>query len=312
MQADAQIWIVAAGIFLAVSALTAVAGFYVENQRKIQARLTNGSYGATREDRDGLNFAASVAERVDETLASFQDPANRTKLRSELVRAGFFSPRAPAVFFGAQVMLTIAAPVIGYLVILLFFPTTSGGLEAFYLMILTFLGYMAPEAYVKRRQTQLLDQYRIVFPDFLDLLVVCIDAGLSLNAALDRVSSEFVTQCPPLANNLAILLSEVRSGRAFQDALQNLSDRLGIEEARSFNTLIKQSIELGSDIATALRVYADEMRTKRLLRAELLANALPVKMLLPLGAFIFPVLLLVVISPAILSFIKMVSGLTRG
>jgi tight adherence protein C len=145
-----------------------------------------------------------------------------------------------------------------------------------------------------------LEAYRIAFPDFLDLLLVCVTAGLSLEAALDRVGLEFKAQSPAFATNLALLSSEMRSGRGLTEALDNLSERLGLDEAKSFGMLLKQSIELGSDIGDALRIYADEMRDKRMSRAETAANLLPVKMVIPLGAFIFPVILIVILTPALI------------
>lgn len=308
MQPETQILIVTAVVFGAVFSLIAVIGLRLENRRRIQARLVGGESASV----DVEDFTTTITERLDETVLAFRDAESRSRLRGELIKAGFFSPSAPAIYFAAQVFLTVAAPIFGYLCVTFFAPSTSFGLEAFILSIMAYAGYKGPEALIKRRQTSLAITYRIVFPDFLDLLVVCIDAGLGMNSALDRVTTEFTGQCKPLADNLSIFLSEIRSGRAFPDALQNLSDRLGIEEARSFSTLIKQSLELGSDIGTALRVYSDEMRTKRLLRAELTANSLPIKMLIPLGLFIFPVILITVLTPALVSLTKLFSELSRG
>jgi tight adherence protein C len=137
--------------------------------------------------------------------------------------------------------------------------------------VLVYLGYAGPDAYVKRRQRFLLKTYRIVFPDFLDLLVVCMDSGLSFEAALVRLDREFNTQSPEFATNLALLGSEMRSGRGTIEALDHLGDRLGLQEAKSFTMLLKQSIELGSDISDGLRIFADDMRDKRMARAEELA-----------------------------------------
>lgn len=304
MQSDAQIWMVLVGVFSAVAALTALVGFHVEKRRRTQLRLT-GNASAFPELVGGLGsgFTSKVVARIDDRLASASDPENRTKLRLTLTRAGFLHPDAPKIFAVTQTLSTIATPLVGYGLLSLLWLPSSVAMQGFYLVTLTLLGYIAPDALVKRRGQSLAMTYRAVFPDFLDLLVVCIDAGLSLNAALDKVSSEFNGQCRPLAVNLAILLSEIRSGRAITDALDNMSVRLGIDEARSFSTLIKQSIELGSDIGDAMRVYSDEMRSKRLLRAEELANELPVKMLLPLGFCIFPVILIVVFTPAAIRII---------
>jgi len=132
------------------------------------------------------------------------------------------------------------------------------------------------------------------------MLVVCVDAGLSLDAAFNRIRPEVSKQSPALGMNLTLMGAETRAGRSMPDALGTLADRLNIDEARSFVILLRQSLELGTDVGEALRVFSDEMRGKRLLRAEETANQLPVKMVLPLGAFIFPVILMVVLAPVLI------------
>ena len=139
-----------------------------------------------------------------------------------------------------------------------------------------------------------------MFPNVLDLLVVCVDAGLTLDSAFDRVKPEVLKQNHEFGINLEIMGAEMRAGRSMIEALETLSDRLGLEEAGSFVSILRQSIELGSDVSDALRVFSDEMRDKRLLRAEEAASKLSVKMVLPLGLFIFPVVLLVVLLPVMI------------
>jgi tight adherence protein C len=132
------------------------------------------------------------------------------------------------------------------------------------------------------------------------MLVVCIDAGLSLDAAFGRIGPEVSKQSHAMGMNLAILGNETRAGRSMADALEGFADRLNLDEARAFVIMLRQSLELGTDIGDALRVFSDEMRGKRLLRAEATANKLPVKMVLPLGACIFPVILMVIMVPVII------------
>jgi tight adherence protein C len=141
------------------------------------------------------------------------------------------------------------------------------------------------------------------------MLVVCTDAGLSLNAAFVRIQSEVSKQSRALAINLMLLGAETRAGRSTQDALGTFADRLNLDEARAFVILLRQSVELGTDIGEALRVYSNEMRGKRILRAEETANKLPVKMVIPLGAFIFPVILMLVLLPVILRLMAVAGGI---
>ena len=159
------------------------------------------------------------------------------------------------------------------------------------------LGIIGPDAFISRRQRLLSEEYRNVFPDFLDLLVVCVDAGLSLEGALDRITTEMSKRNRYFGINLAIMGAEMRAGRTFVEALGTLADRLMISEARSLVAILRQSAELGSDVGEGLRVFSDEMRGKRLLRAEEQANKLAVKMLVPLALFIFPVVLMVIVLP---------------
>ncbi len=153
---------------------------------------------------------------------------------------------------------------------------------------------LGPNSYIARRKRKLLEGYRVDFPDMLDLIVVCVDAGLSLEAALDRIRGEISRQNYYLGSNLMLMGAETRAGRSTVDALASLADRLGLDEAHSLVAI------LGTDVGEALRVFSDEMRDRRLLRAEERANQLPVKMVGPLGLFIFPVILGLVMLPMIL------------
>ena len=133
----------------------------------------------------------------------------------------------------------------------------------------------------------------------MDLLVVCADAGLSMEASLERVGRELGDSYPSLTANIHMANLEIRAGRTMAEALEHLGDRLGVEEARSFATLIQQSAELGSSITEALRVYSDDMRHKRLSRAEEKAYSLPAKLAVPMMVCIFPVLFVVILLPVI-------------
>jgi tight adherence protein C len=165
------------------------------------------------------------------------------------------------------------------------------------------VGFAGPDAYLTRRQRFLAGRYRQAFPDLLDLLVVCIDAGMTIEGAFGRVQAEIMKRCRELGKNIELMGAEMRAGRSTIEALDSLADRLNLDEAGSFVTMLRQSIELGSDTAEALRVFSDEMREKRLLRAEETANKLSVKMVIPLGLFIFPVVLLVIMLPVIIKLL---------
>jgi tight adherence protein C len=148
-------------------------------------------------------------------------------------------------------------------------------------------------------------EHRAGFPDFMDLLVVCADSGLSMEAALERVGRELGETYPSLTANIHVTNLEIRAGRNLKEALERFAERLALEEARAFATLINQSIDLGSSITDALRVYSDDMRHKRLSRAEEKAYALPAKLSVPMMVCIFPVLFVVILLPV---FVRLHSG----
>ncbi|WP_442753899.1 type II secretion system F family protein [Methylocystis sp. JAN1] len=312
MQSDVYAWFVVAATFVSVSLVVVALGFSLDRRRQISMRLQEDASATGQPlDRAIGSLALNMTERLDAVFAGRGVMSSSSKVRMELVQAGFFSPQAPMIYAAAKIVLPLVAIAFSYLGMKAFSPSGESGAMLAVMASMAFAGYKGPEAFVSRKKDSLAAVYRATFPDFLDLLLVCIDAGLSMNAAVDRVAKEFDASCKPFAINLSLMLSEVRSGRAFPDALENLSVRLGIDEAKSFVTLVKQSLELGSDVSTALRVYSDEMRVKRLLRAELMANALPIKMLLPLGVFIFPALLIVVLTPAMMSLSAIFSSLVR-
>jgi len=215
-------------------------------------------------------------------------------LRQRLVRAGIFDPSGVAYFFIARTGLAI-----GLAVAVFFFSPLAQGTSAFWMAmgVAGLVGYVGPSLYLDRRIASRREEHRAGFPDFMDLLVVCADAGLSMEASLDRVGRELADSYPSLTANIHMANLEIRAGRPLTDALDHLGDRLGLDEARSFATLIQQSDELGSSITEALRVYSDDMRHKRLSRAEEKAYSLPAKLSIPMMVCIFPVLFVVILLP---------------
>ncbi|TJV62746.1 MAG: type II secretion system F family protein, partial [Mesorhizobium sp.] len=142
--------------------------------------------------------------------------------------------------------------------------------------------------------------YRRGFPDFMDMMITCADAGMSLEAAVERVSQELAGTHKWLGIQLSIMTLQLRAGKPLREALRELSDRVGLDEARALAVLFRQSEELGTSLTDALRVYSEEMRSQRILSAEERANALPVKMMIPLGLCIFPVVMMVIMLPVII------------
>ena len=233
----------------------------------------------------------------------------RANLRRELIRAGFFRADAINYYIFARLASVAILTIMGYLLVRTIHGRYEWYLKFGLVAVAMLLGVLGPDAYIARRTRKLHESFRIAFPDMLDLMVVCVDAGLSLEAALDRITGEIGRQNRYLSANLRIMGAETRAGRSTIDALASLADRLGLDEAHSLVAIMRQSIELGTDVGDALRVFSDEMRDRRLLRAEERANQLPVKMVGPLGLFIFPVILGLVMLPVILRLLMVASGI---
>jgi tight adherence protein C len=288
--------LVAVLAFLAMAGIVYVAGQYYARAVQLSRRLPQpqGEVGTSSSAAGGI--AGVVARHFDGKRFGFDD-TSRSKLRQNLVRAGYFRKEAVNFYVLWRIAAILALPVFTYVVLAIAMPQAPLATKLIVVAIAIGLGVVGPDAFIARRQRLLSVEYRNIFPDFLDLTVVCVDAGLGVEAALDRITGEIGKWSKAFGTNLVIMSAEIRAGRSFVEALATLADRLMISEARSLVAVLRQSIELGSDVAETLRVFSDEMRARRLLRAEEQANKLSVKMIIPLALFIFPVVLMVVLLP---------------
>lgn len=310
MSEELQLLFVIGSTFLAVALAVAVVGFQVSQRARIRERLAAGAVAAPSSLYDRPQTPPKAALIQEKWLGL--DPEKKSKLRLDLIRAGFFTPEAPTTFIVTRAVLVIALPIFGYLLLPPLLPKLTAQMPLVIAGILFVLAYLGPDAFLKRRQEANVTNYRNAFPDFLDLVLVCVDAGLSLEAALERVSNEMFARDKNFGTNLALMGSEMRAGRSTADALDGLAERLALEEAQSFSMLLRQSIDLGTDTSDALRTFSEEMREKRLSRAEAKAYALPVKLVVPLGLFIFPVLMIAILTPAMLKVSKALQVLVGG
>ena len=243
--------------------------------------------------------ASDMLARVGKFLAP-TDVESYSQSRREMIRAGFFSPSAVPIYHAMRLIFGFAMPAMALLIfsILPLGMSTSG--VGTVVCVCAAIGFIGPSFFLRHRQKSMKSQYQSAFPDFMDLLVVCVESGLSLQPAIERISRELATGSPEFAANLHLLCLEMRAGSALGDALDGLNQRLDIDESFSLASLLKQSEELGTSLSSALRVYSDEMRDKRLMRAEAKAHALPVKITLPVGFCIFPVILVILFLPLLI------------
>jgi len=295
---------VGAVIAVAVFVLVLLSARALQDRGAVRRRVLAAAF--TSEQIGGNGLRAAETYKIERLLAKLERllaPSRRetlTEVRKQLVQAGFFSPSTVVIFYITRILLAFVLP-IALLVTTGLLPFEIPGVMVVVLAAcLALLGLVLPPILLDYRIRFMREKYRRAFPDFMDLLVVCIESGQSLPSALDRVAREIVDFCPELGANLHLLNLELRAGSTIAIGLESLHGRLGIEEVKSLGVLLKQSEELGVSIAETLRVYADEMREKRLSRAEAKANALPVKMTIPLGCFIFPVILLVILTPVVI------------
>lgn len=288
------VFLAAATLAFAVMAITRARGDVKRRTASIAAE--DGSSNPRRSLRySSLKAVTQLIEYTSRHYAGINDE-NMRELRRRLIQAGIFDPRGVAYFFIARAALAVALAAAVFVLL----PVVGGPRGSyFWLMVIVggIAGYVGPSMYIDRRIAARQMEHRSGFPDFMDLMVVCADSGLSLEAALERVGREMGDSYPSLTANIHITNLEIRAGRPLKDALERFADRLALEEARQFATLISQSIDLGSSITDAMRVYSDDMRHKRLSRAEEKAYALPAKLSVPMMVCIFPVLFVVILLP---------------
>ncbi|MCC6775976.1 MAG: type II secretion system F family protein [Hyphomicrobiales bacterium] len=301
---DSSALLLAVLVFLATAVATLGIMLAVRARGAVKRRAA-GIAAQSGEDTHALRSSGRKAMQrlLDYTTkhygATEKDQGNMKALRRRLVHAGIFDARAVAYFFMARTALAVVSAVVMFLVAPTLFPQLKDSMLWFAVMTGGLFGYVAPSIYVDRRIKARRLEHRVGFPDFMDLLVVCADSGLSMEASLERVGRELGDSYPSLCTNIHMANLEIRAGRTMTEALEHLGDRLGLDEARSFATLIQQSAELGSSITDALRVYSDDMRHKRLSRAEEKAYSLPAKLAVPMMVCIFPVLFVVILLPVI-------------
>jgi len=178
--------------------------------------------------------------------------------------------------------------------------------------MLTMLGYIGPSFYLDRRVNTRKGAISRALPDALDLMVVCVEAGLGLDQAISRVGEEIKRPHPALSDELNLLAMELRTGVSRQEALRNFAHRTDMEEVRNLVALLVQTDRFGTSIGQALRVHSDAMRSTRRLRAEELAAKLPVKLLFPLIFFIFPSMFIVLLGPASIQMVRVLFPAMNG
>lgn len=237
-------------------------------------------------------------------LAKDAEKARGTRLW--LAQAGYRSPQSLSNYYGARLLLALFLGIVSILLVVYIYPQPSGliPLVAFGGVL---LGAFVPNIWVAQRIVRKREEIRRSVPNMLDLMVVCVEAGLSLNAAIQRIAEETRSSHMALSEELRLLNQEILIGKSRADAFRNLALRTGVEELRSLAVMLIQADKLGVSVGNSLRVLADSLRTKRAQKAEEEAHKTAVKLVFPLVLLIFPELLVILLGPAAITIIKALS-----
>lgn len=308
--------LVALFTFLAVLLASSAAFLYMNSREALQTwrRRADGTPSVNEATGTGEQMMAQFHALL-EWFARMNQPSNVEEARAtrrQLITAGYRSGKAPVFFAGAKLFLAVLMTALIALVPVktLGFPTFSN--LVFYYVLAATCGYYAPVVWLRKAIANRKDALQRAIPDALDLMVVCVEAGLGLDQAITRVGEEVKRTHPALSDELNLLAMELRTGVSRQEALRNFAHRTDLEEARNLVALLVQTDRFGTSIGQALRVHADAMRTTRRLKAEELAAKLPVKLLFPLIFFIFPSMFIVLLGSAVIQMVRVLFPTMNG
>ena len=284
----------AAGITFAISLSFLVSGIYSPIKSKLKKM---GKGGATSEVNHSFNHSLEhTLEKVPFMQRQF---SGDQKTKRILIHAGFQSQNALKIYNALKLTFVLFGIAIAIIVVKLF-PDFSPSTSAYIFIVIIALAYLLPGLIVSHLAKSRMQNLRRFFPDALDLLVVCCESGLGLLEALQRVGTELEYAHPELSHEFNLVCSKVRVGYSMQEALHEFAERSGLEDIRGLNSVIVQSLKLGTGIADTLRVYANEYRDKRLQQAEEKAAKIGVKMLFPMMFCIWPSFFIVAVGPAVI------------
>jgi tight adherence protein C len=311
--------IVSAAVFLCLVLVIAGIVMYVQRHSKKQillGKIKRDTGGTTvtpsevipAQTRGGiqdrvLNFLGNIGERAQ----PFDKLVDYTKLRPVFLKAGIRRENARSVYWGAKLLLAFfpAFLVFLYRVLLPGAPMSMAQMVAL-LGILAILGFYLPDLWLQFKIARRKELILNGFPDALDLLVVCVEAGMGLDSAINRVAKEIELDNKVLSGELKLYNLEMRAGKLRKDALRNLAMRTDLEEVNNLATLLIQTDKFGTSVGQALKVYSDTMRVQRYQRAEERAAKIPVKLIFPLILFIFPSLFVAILGPAVINIYNVI------
>ena len=304
-------------VFLLVVVSVMLVSNFLANRAAIRGRLdelgtpSRGVDSASlRRDKISAGWS-KLTDRIERAGISLVDTQG-DKLRAKLIAAGYTSPNAPKLFTLIRLITLFVLP--GILILVALFGGSEISPMKLYIfgVLLAVFGLYLPNLFITAKADRRREEIINGFPDCLDLMLVCVEAGLGMEAAFDRVGREMLHSHPLLSELLSMVTLELRAGGSREQALRKMADRSQVDEIKSFATLLIQSDKLGSSIGETLRVYSNEMREKRRLRAEEKAHRLPVLLSIPLVTCMLPVMIGVLMLPAVIRVIRQVAPALSG
>jgi tight adherence protein C len=288
-------------VFLVVMAMAAGLLFLLRpNEARVRLRqLVASDRPEPAKGERWLKFVADLTRPVSD-LSAPEEGYEKSSVKLRFVHAGIRNPSAPAAFFGLKTALTLGLPLIGFAFMAFTGTQPRGNNLLLVLLALAAVGYYTPNVVlnnmVRRRQREIFEN----FPDALDLMTVCVEAGLGTEAAMMRVAKDMQVKSPALGDEMRLVNLELRAGSDRERALRNLAFRTGVDEIDGFVSMINQAERFGTSIAASLRIQSDLLRTRRRQRAEEAAAKIALKLLFPLIFCIFPSLMVVLMGPAMI------------
>ncbi|MEY4652118.1 MAG: hypothetical protein RI884_699 [Pseudomonadota bacterium] len=268
-------------------------------RRRLRSRADPRSPRAARVAVPGARTLGGVLD----SLSRLSVPAGgwqSSEVRLRFIRAGLRDPGTARRYHAVKTALTLLLPALAALFLLAMGTALTSTRIALWGVILAGAGHYLPDVYLRFRTSRRAAKMRDVLPDLIDLLVICTESGLGMDAAIHRVSQEIRRSSQALAEEFYLAALEIRAGAGRSQALKNLALRVDLEDLYALVSMLVQADRFGTSLADSLRVQSEMMRIKRMQRAEEIAAKVPVKMLLPLILFIFPALLAVLIGPAVI------------
>jgi tight adherence protein C len=304
--------IFAAVVFLMVSSLVVLVSMLLSGRpSRLDSRLgelaARGG-GPAANTESVAQLARSALPKMGAPLVP-RDEEERSRLQARLLHAGLYSRQAMVLFLGVKMLLMLSPPLLGLLAGVAGLVPLANGVV--YGALFTAFGMVGPSFWLDRRKAARQTEFRRSLPDAMDVLVICLEGGLSPPAALRRVAGELRTAHRLLATELTIVQREIQLGRATGEALRHFAERCDLEEVRSLASVVAQAERFGASLVKSLRVHADVLRSRRVQYAEEMAQKASIKMLFPTLFFIFPGIFIVILGPAAIQIAEMLSRITK-